>query len=370
MKNLTLDSKNTLCNVGNSILKHFEIPTFHDSFQPLDEVLNKTNKKKVCLILFDAFGKCIIDLYKDKIPFIKEHIYTEFRSVYPPTTVAATTSLTTGKYPLETGYLGWTEYFKEYDDEIHVFPSVSKLKKGKIYTPTIQETILKIEPIWDLINKAGKYKASNVASFTFANKDEDEKTSLKKYFKETDRLLKENNFLYSYCTEPDHTMHLEGTKSKKSEEIILFLVDELKKLVENNKDVLFILHADHGMVDIKQFFFKEHEEFLNTLDKDYISIEPRFSSFKVKDKQGFINYYNKYLSEDFILKSKEEIINEHTFGYGTPHPLFNDMLGDYFLIASSKKYMMNDQYADFHFEANHAGVNKEELALYMMIFNS
>lgn len=368
MKNLTLDPNNTLCNVGNSILKYFEVPTFHESFKPLDEVLKKSNKKKVCLVLFDAFGKAIIDLYADKIPFIKDHIFKEFKSVYPPTTVAATTSLTTGKYPIETGYLGWTEYFKEYNDEIHVFPSVSKLIKDKKYD-SLQEGLLHVDKIWDLINKQGKYKADVIQSFMIAKKDEDEIVTLKRYFEKTNELLKTNNFLYSYCTEPDHTMHMEGVNCKKTEDIILFLVNELKKLVENNKDVLFILHADHGMLDVDQFYLQKDKELVKTLDKTYISIEPRFSSLRVKDKEAFVKHYNENLKDKFILKSKQEIKDEHIFGYGDEHPLFDDMLGDYFLISDSK-YMINDEYADVFFVGNHAGVTKDETALYMMIFNS
>ena len=65
---LKLDKKRTLCNVSNSILKHYGVETFHTTYKPLDKILKNTNKEKICLILFDALGKAIIDRYQEYIP--------------------------------------------------------------------------------------------------------------------------------------------------------------------------------------------------------------------------------------------------------------------------------------------------------------
>ncbi len=365
---LKLDKKKTLCNVSNSILKHFEVPTFHDSYKPLDNVLKKTDKKKVCLILFDALGKAIIDRYQQYIPFIYSHVFKEFKSVYPPTTVAATTSLTTGKYPIENGYLGWTMYFKKYDKYINVFPSNNKLNKDEFIKPAVQYDLLKTQYIWDLINtKDNANSAVNVMSFD-SNAEKDPLINLKSYFKKTDEAIKAHKFVYSYCTEPDHTMHITGVKSFNTKDMIIFLNIELEKLVNNNPDTLFVLVADHGMIDVNQEYIHSHDDFINSLSSPYFSIEPRFSSFNVKNKEAFIKAYNEHYSKLFILKSKQELLDNHTFGYGEPNQYALDAMGDYFFIAKNIS-MINDGYAPQDMLANHAGCTKIETELYMSIFN-
>lgn len=366
MNKLELNKEETLVNVGNSILNYFNVETNHDTFKPLDAVLKQSNKSKVCLVLFDGFGKAIIEKHKDLCPFICNHIFKPFKSVFPPTTVAATTALTTGKYPLESGYLGWCQHFNEFNDDINVFISNSKYDENKKYNPSITSSILKVNYIWDLINKSNKYKAGSIQSFMSEGQNAEEK--LNNYFKKTDELLKELNFLYSYCTEPDHLMHEEGTNGENVKKMISYLNSKLEELVNNNKDTLFILVADHGMVDIEDYFILEHKDFLNSLVDQYITIEPRFASLKVKDEKLFKEFYENNLKDCFVLKSKKEIINENVFGYGTPHKDFVSFLGDYFLLAKDK-YLINDSSNDVKFKGHHAGITDNELNLYMMIFN-
>ncbi len=365
MENLSLNKTSTLTNVGNSILKYFKTTAFHDSFLPLDEILNKSNKSKVCLILFDGFGKAIIEKHKDLCPFIYSHIFTSFKSVYPPTTVAATTSLTTGKYPLETGYIGWTQHFSNYNDDIFVFLQSSKFSDKKY--PELKSTLLKVNYIWELINENKEYKANCIQSFLVRGENEEEQ--LENYFKETDKLLKTNNFLYSYCTEPDHLMHMEGTDGENVKKMVSYLNKKLEQLVNNNLDTLFILVADHGMVDVKDYFILDHKDLLNSLSSQYITVEPRFASLYVKDETLLKKTYEKELKDFFVLKSKQELLDEHILGYGKPHELIDSFLGNYFLLAK-KEYMLNDSSNEIVFKGHHAGISDNETNLYMMIFNN
>lgn len=83
MKKFILDPKNTLTNVGNSILGFFDVPKFHDSFEALDKILKETNKQKVALILLDGMGKIIFETYKDDIPYLYSHILTFSATSFP-----------------------------------------------------------------------------------------------------------------------------------------------------------------------------------------------------------------------------------------------------------------------------------------------
>ena len=156
MEKLNLSKSKTLVNLGNSILNYFGVTPFHETLKEADEILKKSHKEKVALVLFDGFGKVIAKHYKESIPFIYSHKAFEFNSVFPPTTVAATTALTTGLYPIENGHVGWTQFFKKHNAPINVFPSNDKFEHAKFY-PSVQQNILKPVYLWELINKSQKY---------------------------------------------------------------------------------------------------------------------------------------------------------------------------------------------------------------------
>ena len=367
MKKISLDPKNTLTNVGNSILGFFDVPKFHDSFAPLDKVLKETKKEKIALILLDGMGKVIFETYKNDIPFLYSHILTEYKSVFPPTTVAATTTLTTGKYPIETCYLGWTQYFDTRKAFINVFPSNNAFDHSQVFSPSVTSLELRTTYIWDLINKTLKHNATNISSFfkkTF-NKEDD----FKAFFEDADKLIKEHDFVYVYSTNPDHLLHEHGIKNEVIRENVIYLESKVKELVENNPDTLFILTADHGFADIEEINFKLHQDFLDTLNDGVFSIEPRFATVSVKDEAKFLELANKYYSDYFYIKTKKELLEEHTFGYGEPHPLFDLTTKNYFLIAKDK-YCFYQNEEPIGFKGTHAGSLDSETEIYLLIFNA
>ena len=114
------NSEKNIVNISNSILKHYGVDTFHPSLKELDEKL-ASSSKKICVLLFDGLGKHILKRYASSCPFLLEHVFLDLTSVFPPTTVAATTALLSGMYPKETNWLGWTEQFEEFDSSITMF---------------------------------------------------------------------------------------------------------------------------------------------------------------------------------------------------------------------------------------------------------
>ena len=126
------NSEKNIVNISNSILKHYGVDTFHPSLKELDEKLSSSSKK-ICVLLFDGLGKHILKRYASSCPFLLEHVFLDLTSVFPPTTVAATTALLSGRYPKETNWLGWTEQFEEFDSSITMF--LSRFTKDESLTP-------------------------------------------------------------------------------------------------------------------------------------------------------------------------------------------------------------------------------------------
>ncbi len=119
MNRFKVHNENTLVNLSNSILKHFGATCFHESIPEIDELLK--GHKKVVAVLFDGMGQNITRLHLKENSYIRSNYVTTINSTFPPTTAAATTAFLTGKYPIETGWLGWAEYFKDYDRKVLLF---------------------------------------------------------------------------------------------------------------------------------------------------------------------------------------------------------------------------------------------------------
>lgn len=361
---IKLSKTNSLVNLSNSILKKFSCQTFHNSNDEIDRILNSKGDQ-VCLILLDGFGKFVMEKYKEYCPFIYRHIKKEINSVYPPTTVAATTSLLSGKYPCETGYVGWNQYFKKYDQYIDVFPSKNPFTNEKI-NPPVTEDILKYETIIDIINKNNIYKARSFHSFDYINMSNN---PIETMFEEANNLIDSYNFVYIYSTEPDHDMHGVGLDDKLVPEIVKELDFYIKNLVESHPNFLFLLIADHGMVNIENLDIHEFEDFYDSLEDKNFFIEGRFASFKVRDKNKFISAYNKHYKDKFILKTKQEILNENIFGYSSKyHHEFLETLGDYFLISNTE-YALNNTLENGVLLGHHGGVTENEVKINLCVFD-
>lgn len=367
MKKFVLDPENTLTNVSNSILGFFDVPKFHASFKPLDEVLSKTKKDKIALILLDGMGKIIFETYKEDIPYLYSHIFKEYKSIFPPTTVAATTTLTTGKYPIETGYLGWTQYFKTRKAFINVFPSNNAFDFKEFFTPSVTSAELKVDYIWDLINSTLKHNATHISSFMKKTKDKEDDFEF--FFDEADKLVKEHDFVYIYSTNPDHLLHGNGINSDIIRDNLIYLESKIKTLVESNPDTLFLLTADHGFSNVEEINFKEHQDFLDTLNEVAFSIEPRFATVSVKDETKFLELAQKYYGDYFYIKTKKELLEEHTFGYGEPNEMIDSTIKNYFLIAKDK-YCFYQGDEPIGFKGSHAGGLDIESDIYLLVFNA
>lgn len=351
------DENNCLVNLSNSILKHYGIPTFHNSLLDIDNILKS---KKVCLLLLDGFGKKIQEIYKDYCPFISSGNYKTISSTFPPTTVAATTSLMSAKFPCETGWLGWTTKFENVIYPVLTFSSLLDFNLGPSNIDTNKE--LKYTSIIEMINKTGK-KAGSIHSFEIENNDSDV------FFSKSDELIKNNDFTYVYSTEPDHQLHLKGVYSDENKELIRKLDDSVKKLVENNKDTTFIVIADHGHLDVKNCYVKEHQDFLNLLKYPYYFIEGRAASFYIKEGMNieFEKISQKLYNDDFYILNRDEVISNEVFGIGKECEKFKSLLGDYLFISKGKACFNNKE--EIINISNHAGSSEDEMLVNLSLFN-
>ena len=368
-------NNNSLVNLSNSILKHFGVEPFHDTISEVDELLK--GHKKVVAVLFDGMGQNIVHMHLKENSFIRRHYVTTINSTYPPTTSAATTSFLTGKYPIETGWLAWMEYIKDYDRNVILFRSIdyntgeNLIKDGE---PHISDKYFPNKKLFELIEENNKNaKAFNISRYPI---QEDGPTRLlTNGVAKLTKILKENDecFVYFYWDSPDREMHENGIESWKVKYQVHKCQKFLEKAFKKNPDTLFIFLADHGHVNTKYFDICEKEDIYSLLSKP-LTLEKRTPSFFVKEgkQEEFKSLFNKYYSEHFELLSKQEVIDMKLFGEGTPAPGVYDVFGDFVAISKGGYGMVASK--ELHhpdlFKGHHAGGTDEERLIDISIFKN
>ena len=368
-------NNNTLVNLSNSILKHFGVEPFHKTIPEVDKLLK--GHKKVVAVLFDGMGQNIVRMHLGEKSFIRSHYVTTINSTFPPTTAAATTAFLTGKYPIETGWLAWDEYFKDYDKNIILFRSIdfntgeSLIKEGE---QNIAYRYFPIKSIFELIEENNKNaRAFNISRYPVQL--DGPKSLLREGVVKLTKTLRENNecFIYFYWDSPDVEMHEYGIDSLHTKYQVWKAQAFLKKAVRNNPDTLFIFLADHGHVNTKYFDICEHEDIYSLLDKP-LTLEKRTPSFFVKDgkQKEFAKLFKDYYGEYFELLTKEEALRIKLFGEGEPASGVETVFGDFVATATGEYGMIasKELYKKDTFKGHHAGGTVEERLIDISIFKN
>ena len=374
MNKFEINNQNTLVNLSNSILKHFGVPIFHDSIPEIDEVLK--GHKKVVAVLFDGMGQNITRLHLKENSFIRSNYVTTINSTFPPTTAAATTAFLTGKYPVETGWLGWTEYFKDYDRNIILFSSVdynTEEKLTKEGEQSIADRYFPTKKLFALIEENNKdVRAFNLSRYPI-QKDGPVRL-LRDGVSKLNNILQSNDqcFVYFYWDSPDREMHEKGIDSWTTHYQVKKAQSFIKKVTKQNPDTLFILFADHGHINVHFNDINEHPDLYALFDKP-MTLEKRTPSFFVKEgkEKEFEILFNKYYGEHFVLMNKEEAFKNKLFGEGKAAKGVEDVLGNYIAIAMDEQSLFSSQelkHMDV-FKGHHAGGTIAERLIDISVFN-
>ena len=157
------DYKNCIVNLPNSILKKWGLEQNGDSLPLADSFLEK-DYKNVVILLLDGMGKCIVDRNLKEDGLFRTHLAGTYLSTFPPTTVAATTSIMSGRMPCESGWLGWDCYYPQVDKNVTVFFNTEQGTDTPAADYNVAWEYTGYENIIDKINKAGGH-AYMVAPF-------------------------------------------------------------------------------------------------------------------------------------------------------------------------------------------------------------
>ena len=349
-----------LTNLACSIRKYFNLEYKHNTLDYIDKILEEYQPKNVVTILCDGMGSNILDRTLPKDSFLIKNKFKTIMTVFPATTVAATTSMMTGLNPVETGMLGWDMYFKDIDKVITTFIGSEKGDPDRIPLPEAIEYRNKhmiTKTIMDEINEKGEFKGYTVSPFCstpYETVDEMYET-IKKRCHEPGK-----KYIYAYNPEPDSTMHHYGCDSKEATDLIIDANNRIELLSNEVDDTLMFVIADHGHLNNELIFLDDYPDIVDCLVRN-TSLEQRAVNFFIKadKKEEFVYLFNKYFSEWFDLYNMDDVINSHLFGDGKENEIYRDALGDYLAIAKSNKSIVYGGSSPL--VSQHAGYTDDEI---------
>ncbi len=358
-----------LTNLACSIRKYFELGYEHNTLDYVDKVLDEYKPKNVVTILCDGMGSNIMDRMLDENSFLIKNRIKTITTVFPATTVAATTSMMTGLNPCETAMLGWDMYYKDLDKTITVYLNSQKedlehkpLEEAKEYNRKNMIT----KPTTSEINEIGKYKGYKLFPF-----GEDAYSSIIDMFEriKSKCIEPERKYIYAYLEDPDHTMHEIGCDNEKVKNIIIDINNRIENLSRGLTDTVIFVVADHGHHNVKNLFIKDYPDIEECLLRN-TSLEPRAINFFIKPgkKEVFVNLFNKYFSNDFDLYTMDEVISSKLFGDGKENKVFRDALGDYLAIAKTDKTLLHTGGAVL--KSQHAGYTDDEILVPLVLIKT
>lgn len=366
MKPFLCNFNQSLVNLSSSILKYFGIEPFHSTIKELDDILNQKDYKKVTVLLFDGLNKYIKSLHLKSTDCLINNSKFDITSVFPPTTVAATTAFLSGKFPIENGWLGWSQRFHDLNVTVDMFSNKISSTKEK-YSDDISYKYCPYTSIIDLINQSGKAHASSVFPKVVSG---GEATDIANFFDILNSKMKkdERQFIYGYWTEPDSLIHKHGTTSSIVRQNIKYINKQVAALAKNNPENLIIVIADHGLIDAKYDDVREHSDLFNLISEHHLDARAVFVDVKEENHQQFKELFNKYYSDNYVLYTKDEYIQNQVFGKGNEHPYFSNFLGDFLIISLNEHSLMLD---DLHPDmiGLHSGGMEKEFIISVAVFN-
>ena len=350
------DFENCILNVTSSIMAHFGI---NSPYKANEQVLLKLkNAKHIFLVILDGLGKNIIEKNLSSSSFIRTHLTDWISTVFPPTTVAATTSALSGLAPGETGWIGWHQYFKDIDEDVVLFRNFTQV--GNVPMPFIvTDRFIPYQPFYEKFNNVSTKEL-------YPGFKKDGFSTFKEMGEEIIRIShsSENTYTYCYWDNPDKLLHEYGTTDSLVKQTIQTIDNELDSIYQSlGPDSTLIMIADHGLVDTSNLYLVDYPDIVACL-KRRPTIETRTCSFEVNDLDKFKELFNKYFGKWFTLYDKDTFLQ---MGYlGSNYQKAIPYLGDYIAIAIDQ-YCLCYEPSDTVFKANHAGGMKEEMIVPLVI---
>lgn len=370
------------CILGTitSILKYYNVETKHKSLEKLDNILSKKKYQNIIFLILDGMGEYILNNIS-KEGYFNQNKIDCVTSVYPSTTTAALTTYYSGKPPYETGWIAWSQYFKEYGRALDMFSHKESYLHDALKNPKLDvfKTIMNYKSVCERIEEANP----NIKAFEIEPEYAERRTKRSIIADNLDELISSINdinlipgekFILAYCDNPDGILHKYGTDSEETKNFILDAETKIKELKESlPEDTLIVISADHGHKNIENAYtLLDYPEILECLIMPP-TLESRVLTFWVKDdmKKIFEERFNKQFENEFWLMTREEFLNKYKFlGTGEKHPKIDDFIGNYMALSVAGGMIRLETFLAEGKpvkKSTHCGLSKEEMEVPVIV---
>lgn len=353
------DFNNNIINISATIAQFLGCPNDKPVLPNLANELKKGYKNVVFLIL-DGMGINPINKNLADDTFLKRNIKQVLTSVFPSTTTNATTTFLTNKYPMEHGWFGWSLYFEELNRAVDIFLDTDSFTRESIEKGYTKKA-LPIEPYY--FKSKTDYAITVVAPEYCDNYGDNRYVwkTLDEMLGHIEKICKRGGkqFIYAYCSEPDHIMHEYGVTSEEAHKVINDLNDGIEELYAKLTDTLFIITADHGQIDVGGYIEIYKDTELTAMLEWPQFLEARATAFKVKLNyhKDFIEMFNQKYGNDFELFKVEDLIKDNYFGLNIVNE-HAKLLGDFIAIGTTDKIIKLTELSH-DFKGHHTSLTEE-----------
>lgn len=347
--------------VTGSLRSYLGLPVYHGTDETVDAWLKEHHFKKLIVFLIDAMGTSVLEKHLSEDDFLKKHMVKSVSTVFPPTTSAATTAIRTGKYPCETGWLGWNQYFKEKDDNIILFLNRSQYGEGTY--PNFSYEALPVSFTEQQLKEDGDSVWPGWSGHNPCSTFEDMwKKLIEMDEKETGK------YIYAYWDAFDTLMHRQGPSSFETKQQLR----EISSLCERYASKLsettgLVIIADHSQIDVEKKHLDDHPEIVECFEH-LPALEPRTIGFYIREekKEFFVRRFMEVYGHDFDLYTKKEVFEKQIFGNGETHERLSEFTGDF--VAIAKGTVSLTYHNSKTVKGDHAGGLEEEAMVPLILY--
>lgn len=365
------DYKHCNMNISATLAEFLGAPNYNATLPIVKAELEK-GYKNIVFICFDGMGIYPLEQNLEKHDYLRRNVKDTLKSTFPSTTTCATTSLTTNKLPLEHGWFGWSMRFEKIKRNVCIFLNTD-YETGEEVDVTDGYPLAKFPYFFDEANTDYQINTIFPAFVKVAHPERNIEWNfdMSEFFEHIRSMCAKEGkqFVYAYNNEPDHSMHEFGVTCPHTKEMLQDISRRMRQLAEETPDTLFIVTADHGMIDVAGDVNMYEDKRLYDMLEAIPYMEPRAIAFKVKPDRyaEFVFYFRMNYGKDFELYASSELVNRGFFGDRGDKA---ELLGDFIAIGTyTHKQALFVPPTDLIFKGHHTSLTEEMLVPLIIIGN-
>lgn len=366
-----------------SVAARFGHDTGHPALRKLPPA-RLISYKKIVLVVLDGLGARFLERQGAR-GLLVDRLAGSMTSVFPSTTASAVATFATGAAPSEHGVTGWFTHLRELGSVAKIL--FSRPRHGGSTYPESgvpMESLVMAPPLFGRL-KAGCFVVapSEIVQSDFnravsAGAEVLGYRSLAGFCRCVGGALESGDgptFVSAYWPELDGLCHRHGAASRQAREHYLELDAALGRLCArfSGRGVLFIITADHGMVDTpprRLVDLGRHPALSRCLSLPLCG-EPRLAYCYVHpDRAAFFRgYVGRHLGRSCRLYTRRQLMDGGYFGPGRAGPWFHHRVGDYVLAMGDgwtiRDFLPNED--RYTLAAGHGGMTPEEMLVPLIL---